>query len=121
MHATRSRARRSLAAGLALTACWRGCCRAGAGRAIRPRTYVSDNIHKGLDMLNNKALSAEQNRDQFESFLLGLTDMKRIAISPWASIAAAPPPPTSTPSPPRSRIMRWRSTSPISPNMPARP
>ena len=38
-----------------------------------------DNIHKGLDILNNKGLSAEQRRSQFEQFLLGLTDMKRIA------------------------------------------
>ncbi len=42
-------------------------------------TYVQDNIHKGLDILNNKSLSVEQRRQQFASFLLGLTDMKRIA------------------------------------------
>ena len=42
-------------------------------------SFVQDNIHKGLDLLNNKQLSAEQRRTQFESFLLGLTDMKRIA------------------------------------------
>jgi phospholipid transport system substrate-binding protein len=41
--------------------------------------FVQDNIHKGLDLLNNKQLSAEQRRTQFEGFLLGLTDMKRIA------------------------------------------
>jgi phospholipid transport system substrate-binding protein len=41
--------------------------------------FVADNIHKGLDILNNKSLSADQRRDQFEQFLLGLTDMKRIA------------------------------------------
>lgn len=41
--------------------------------------FVQQNIHKGLDLLNNKQLSAEQRRTQFESFLLGLTDMKRIA------------------------------------------
>ena len=42
--------------------------------------YVADNIHKGLEILNNKGLSAEQRRAQFEQFLLGLTDMKRIAV-----------------------------------------
>ena len=99
--------------------CWRPAL--AAGGQCRPRAFVDDNIHKGLDILNNKPLSTEQRRDQFESFLLGLTDMKRIAISPWASIAAAPARPTSTPSTPRSRIMRSRSISPISPNMPARP
>src|ERR1700722_19442575 len=41
--------------------------------------FVDDNIHKGLDILNNKTLSVEQRRSQFEGFLLGLTDMKRIA------------------------------------------
>jgi phospholipid transport system substrate-binding protein len=41
--------------------------------------FVQQNIHKGLDLLNDKQLSAEQRRTQFESFLLGLTDMKRIA------------------------------------------
>ena len=40
---------------------------------------MQDNIHKGLDLLNNHALSTEQRRAQFETFLLGLTDMKRIA------------------------------------------
>src|ERR1700679_3127978 len=42
--------------------------------------FVDDNIHKGLDILNNKTLSTEQRRVQFEGFLLGLTDMKRIAV-----------------------------------------
>ncbi len=41
--------------------------------------FVADNIHKGLDLLNNKALSTDQRRNQFANFLLGLTDMKRIA------------------------------------------
>ena len=42
--------------------------------------FVADNIHKGLDILNNKGLSADQRRTQFEQFLLGLTDMNRIAV-----------------------------------------
>ncbi|MES2294813.1 MAG: ABC transporter substrate-binding protein [Pseudomonadota bacterium] len=41
--------------------------------------FVQDNIHKGLELLNNKQLPADQRRAQFETFLLGLTDMKRIA------------------------------------------
>ena len=41
--------------------------------------FVQQNIHKGLELLNNKQLSADQRRTQFEGFLLGLTDMKRIA------------------------------------------
>jgi len=42
-------------------------------------TFVAANIQKGLTLLNNKALSREQRQDQFEQFLLGLTDLKRIA------------------------------------------
>jgi phospholipid transport system substrate-binding protein len=43
-------------------------------------TYVSDNIHKGLEILNNKSLPRAQKEQQFEVFLIGLTDMKRIAM-----------------------------------------
>jgi phospholipid transport system substrate-binding protein len=43
------------------------------------QTFVSDNIHKGLDILNSKSLSKQQKADQFEQFLLSITDMKRIA------------------------------------------
>ena len=41
--------------------------------------FVNENIHRGLDILNNRSLSAAQKREQFASFLLGLTDMRRIA------------------------------------------
>jgi phospholipid transport system substrate-binding protein len=41
--------------------------------------FVSQNIQRGLGLLNNKALTPAQKRDQFEDFLLGLTDLKRIA------------------------------------------
>ena len=42
--------------------------------------FVADNIRRGLELLNNKSLTPEQRRAQFEQFLLGLTDMKRIAV-----------------------------------------
>ncbi len=83
-------------------------------------TFVTDNIHKGLDLLNNKSLSAPQKREQFESFLVGLTDMKRIAMFTLGQYRRTPARPSSMPSPPRSRITPWRCTSPISPAMPAR-
>lgn len=41
--------------------------------------FVSQNIQRGLGILNNKALSPAQKRDQFEDFLLTLTDVKRIS------------------------------------------
>jgi phospholipid transport system substrate-binding protein len=53
---------------------------AGPAFAASPaEDFVQQNIHKGLELLNNKQLSTEQRRTQFEGFLLGLTDMKRIA------------------------------------------
>jgi phospholipid transport system substrate-binding protein len=42
-------------------------------------TFVNDNIQKGMAILNNKGLTKQQRRDQFEQFMLGLTDLKRIA------------------------------------------
>ena len=41
--------------------------------------FVSQNIQKGLSLLNNTSLAKQQKRDQFEQFLLALTDLKRIA------------------------------------------
>ena len=41
--------------------------------------FVSGSIQKGLALLNNKALAPAAKRDQFEDFLLDLTDLKRIA------------------------------------------
>ena len=53
---------------------------AGPAFAANPaEDFVQQNIHKGLELLNNKQLSTDQRRIQFETFLLGLTDMKRIA------------------------------------------
>jgi phospholipid transport system substrate-binding protein len=52
---------------------------APAFAASPAETFVNDNIHKGLDILNNRSLSAAQKREQFASFLLGITDMRRIA------------------------------------------
>lgn len=71
---TRSLARRILvAAVLAMSA-------ALPAMAITPaESFISDNIHQGLDVLNNKTLSDDQRRAQFQNFLLGMTDMKRIA------------------------------------------
>lgn len=42
--------------------------------------YVADNTHKGLEILNNKTLPRTQKEQQFEVFLLGLIDMKRISM-----------------------------------------
>jgi phospholipid transport system substrate-binding protein len=59
---------------------------AGIGLAVAPaaaappaEAFVQTNITRALNILNNKSASVEQKRTQFEQFLLGLTDMKRIA------------------------------------------
>jgi phospholipid transport system substrate-binding protein len=41
--------------------------------------FVQNNVSKGLTILNNKGENADQRRTQFQSFIIGLTDMKRIA------------------------------------------
>jgi phospholipid transport system substrate-binding protein len=43
-------------------------------------TFVAENINMVMAILNNKALSTEQRRAEFEQLLLGLIDMNRIAI-----------------------------------------
>ena len=41
--------------------------------------FVSDNVQKGLAILNNAQLSKDQRRTEFRAFLLNLTDIKAIA------------------------------------------
>jgi phospholipid transport system substrate-binding protein len=41
--------------------------------------FVTDNVQKGLTLLNDKQMSKDQRRTQFRDFLLGLTDIKAIA------------------------------------------
>src|SRR5476651_2030878 len=43
-------------------------------------SFVQNNIKTGLSILNDRQLSTAQRNAQFESFLLGVTDMKRIAL-----------------------------------------
>lgn len=50
-----------------------------AGGNPAAEAFVADNIVKGLAILNNKSLSTEQRRSQFESLLLSLVDVNRIA------------------------------------------
>ena len=67
-----------LVSGVALCGLMMGALPAAAA-ANPAESFVQDNIHKGLELLNNKSLSVDQRRAQFSEFLLGLTDMKRIA------------------------------------------
>ena len=55
-------------------------------------SFVDENIHKGLDILKNKSLSATQRRDQFETLLLGLVDVRRIALFTLGQYRRTAPP-----------------------------
>jgi phospholipid transport system substrate-binding protein len=41
--------------------------------------FVQANVNKGLAILNNKGASTDQRKAQFAQFIMGLTDMRRIA------------------------------------------
>jgi phospholipid transport system substrate-binding protein len=56
-----------------------GLIAAPAAAAPGAEAFVQANVQKGLTILNNHGASTEQKRAQFETFILGLTDMKRIA------------------------------------------
>jgi phospholipid transport system substrate-binding protein len=55
-------------------------------------TFVDENIHKGLDILRDKKLSVTQRRDQFETLLLGLVDVRRIALFTLGQYRRSAPP-----------------------------
>ncbi|HEY0266255.1 MAG TPA: ABC transporter substrate-binding protein, partial [Rhizomicrobium sp.] len=63
-----------------------------AAAANVAEAFVDNNIHKGLEILNNKGLSTAQRRDQFEGFLLGLVDVKRIALFTLGQYRRTAPP-----------------------------
>lgn len=54
--------------------------------------FVAANIQAGFDILNDKALSAGQRKTRFAAFLLGLSDVKRVALFLLGKYAAAMPP-----------------------------
>jgi phospholipid transport system substrate-binding protein len=55
-------------------------------------SFVDVNIHKGLDILRDKKLSTVQRRDQFETLLLGLVDVRRIALFTLGQYRRTAPP-----------------------------
>jgi len=66
--------RRILAAALAFLA-----TATTAFAATPAEDLVANNIHKGLEILNDLHLTKDQRRSQFEDFLVGVTDLKRVA------------------------------------------
>jgi phospholipid transport system substrate-binding protein len=67
---------------------------ANAARAAAnpAESFVDDNIHKGLEILRDKKLSSIQRRDQFETLLLGLVDVRRIALFTLGQYRRSAPP-----------------------------
>jgi len=54
--------------------------------------FVDDNIHKGLAILSDKKLSVTQRRDQFDTLLLGLVDVRRIGLFTLGQYRRTAPP-----------------------------
>jgi phospholipid transport system substrate-binding protein len=54
--------------------------------------FVSGNIQSGFDILNDKSLGADERGRRFASFLLGLTDLKRVALFLLGKYAASAAP-----------------------------
>lgn len=65
---------------------------APAKAASPAETFVSENIQKGLAILNNNRLDKEDKRVQFQNFLLNLTDMKRISETALGAARRTAPP-----------------------------
>jgi phospholipid transport system substrate-binding protein len=64
-----------------------------ASRADTPaEAFVAANIQKGLGILDNQALSEEARAQEFEQLLLGITDIKRIALFTLGQYAGTAPP-----------------------------
>jgi phospholipid transport system substrate-binding protein len=62
-------------------------------QAVTPaETYIQSNVQQGLTILNNKALSQDQMRAQFRTFLEGLIDIKRVALFTLGSAVHTAPP-----------------------------
>jgi phospholipid transport system substrate-binding protein len=54
--------------------------------------FIAANIQAGFDVLNDKTLTAEQRKARFAAFLLGLTDVKRVALFLLGKYAATTSP-----------------------------
>lgn len=71
---------------------------AGAGLALPAvaaapaESFIAENIQRGFDILNDKGLGEAARRQKFADFLLGLTDMHRIALFMLGKYAATATP-----------------------------
>jgi phospholipid transport system substrate-binding protein len=63
----------------------------GAWAANPAEDFVGGNIQAGFDILNDQSICAAQRRERFAAFLLGLTDVKRVALFLLGRYAATVP------------------------------
>src|ERR1043166_5801662 len=63
-----------------------------AQTANAAESFVHDNIQAGFDILNDRNASPTERRDRFASFLLGLSDVKRVALFLLGSYATGASP-----------------------------
>jgi ABC-type transporter MlaC component len=66
--------------------------RPAAAATNAAESFIDDNIHRGLDILRDKKLNTVQRRDQFETLLLGLVDVRRIAVFTLGQYRRTAPP-----------------------------
>jgi phospholipid transport system substrate-binding protein len=64
----------------------------GAKAANTAETFVSGNIQAGFDILNDQGIGPDARRQRFASFLLDLTDVRRVALFLLGRYAAAAAP-----------------------------
>lgn len=75
------------AAALALAVCLLALARPALA-ATPAESFVTGNIQTGLAILGNAQLTPAQHKAHFQTFLLGITDMKRIALFTLGKYAA---------------------------------
>jgi phospholipid transport system substrate-binding protein len=76
-----------------LGACASGLAFTSFAWASNPaENFVSSNIQVGFDILNDRNLSNQERSRHFASFLLGLTDLRRVAIFLLGQYAASASP-----------------------------
>lgn len=67
-------------------------CVSPAWAADPAETFVATNIQQGFDILNDPAASLPQRRERFAAFVIGLTDVRRVALFLLGRYAAAASP-----------------------------
>ena len=68
------------------------CAQKAKAAANPAEDFISGNIQTGFDILNDRSLDAAERGRRFASFLLGLTDMRRVAIFLLGQYAASASP-----------------------------